>query len=552
MISMKQHRTLGIAMAALLTQSFSGAQAQQPGEILWTVEGARGVETPWRPTVDAQGVLFWDSGSDIHRILPNGQIDWVKAGLGDGRPIAVDAQGNLYVGDDFATIHKLASNGSIVWTAQEQTGQSQGLIGGPSIGPDGNVYGVADAGMGAFSLTPNGALRWNTPGFSIRAGAPSSEIIFTDGKMIKAEDTNPDYWGLAALDMQNGNLVWNVRGNVHTGASRYPRINPVTGYIQQAWSTNDHGMQAFDSNGDQIWRAELPWAPIGVNGFTVGPDGVVYVVHGEIDVMAISKTGQMLWFKDNILPRTGYTPAVSPDGQTLIVPVRPEYGAYEAGRVFAFNTADGTIAWNTLLGPAVEGQTRTPVDVAPVFSPDGSTVYVTGATWDLSRSHIYALAVASQTSVETTATLTGISVPVGSRISGTLNNLKSSDDRRYVARSEPVFSGSAQHVVELRVTATTTDLDAQRLNVSVEGRLTEPGGTGRIRVRNWTTNKWHQVHQYPIGLSESVATVGDVPPAGLIRQSDGRIQLSIRYSMLATFGLDHFDAQIDHVRVTTE
>jgi hypothetical protein len=41
----------------------------------------------------------------------------------------------------------------------------QGVIAGPTVGPDGNVYVISDyGGLGAFALSPAGQLLWSNSG----------------------------------------------------------------------------------------------------------------------------------------------------------------------------------------------------------------------------------------------------------------------------------------------------------------------------------------------------------------------------------------------------
>jgi hypothetical protein len=49
---------------------------------------------------------------------------------------------------------------------------------GPNVGPDDNIYAVATQGIGVFSLTPQGTLRWATPENYGRPIVILQEIVF--------------------------------------------------------------------------------------------------------------------------------------------------------------------------------------------------------------------------------------------------------------------------------------------------------------------------------------------------------------------------------------
>jgi len=150
------------------------------------------------------------------------------------------------------------------------------------------------------------------------------------------------------------------------------------------------------------------------------------------------------------------------------------------------------------------------------------------------------------------ATLTDLSIPFGTLIAGGLPELLDSDNARVRVRSELGFSAIEPNLVELRIGATTGNLAAATLSLSVEGRLNQVGGMARLRLRNWATNTFQQVHQYPIGSTESIETINGIDATDRIRQTDGRILLSIRNSAVATFSAAGFDSFTDHVVISPQ
>jgi len=147
------------------------------------------------------------------------------------------------------------------------------------------------------------------------------------------------------------------------------------------------------------------------------------------------------------------------------------------------------------------------------------------------------------------ATLTDFTVAFGSLISGVLQDLVESDNSSVRARSRFGFLASEPNVVDLQVGAVTTVQNPVSLDLTVEGRINQSAGTSKLRLRNWSTNAFQQVHQYPIGSTEVVASIENVPAANRVRQSDGRIELSIRQSVIATFTVFGFDSFTDQVMI---
>jgi hypothetical protein len=136
-------------------------------------------------------------------------------------------------------------------------------------------------------------------------------------------------------------------------------------------------------------------------------------------------------------------------------------------------------------------------------------------------------------------------------LSGSIDEIASSDDLRIHARSQFGFTASEPNILEMRLGAVTDDLAATEIDLTVEGRVNQPGGACRLRLRNWANNFFNDVHQYPIGTTEAVEQVIGIAATNYIRQTDGRIELAIRQSMLTTFTVQGFDSFTDWVEVVT-
>jgi len=149
----------------------------------------------------------------------------------------------------------------------------------------------------------------------------------------------------------------------------------------------------------------------------------------------------------------------------------------------------------------------------------------------------------------TVVELTDLTVTFGTLISGNLDSIRQSDDVRLRVRSRPGFAATEPNLIDIRLGSATSVNAPQSINLTVEGRINQPGGAMRLRLKNWSTNEFQQVHQYPIGTVEQTERVTGISAANRVRSSDGRIELSIRASVFATFSAQGFDLFLDHVGI---
>ncbi len=150
------------------------------------------------------------------------------------------------------------------------------------------------------------------------------------------------------------------------------------------------------------------------------------------------------------------------------------------------------------------------------------------------------------------ATIADATVTEGTLLSGGVSEISDSDDVRLRARSEIGFTAQEPHLLELTVGLISPNATPATLDIQAEGRLNHPGGVTRVRLRNWSTNGFEQVGQYPVGTTEVVRTLTGINATNRVRASDGRIELALRQSVVATFTAMGFDSFFDHVQVTVE
>lgn len=150
------------------------------------------------------------------------------------------------------------------------------------------------------------------------------------------------------------------------------------------------------------------------------------------------------------------------------------------------------------------------------------------------------------------APLTDLEIVKGSVLDGGVAELEHSDDATVHTRSEPGLFASEPNVMEMIIGAE-TDIDpAAVIDLSIESRINHPVGTATIAIRNWSTNQFEQVGQYDIGTSETVETFNDIDATDSVRDADGRIEVSVKHVVIATFTASGFDSFFDHVELTVE
>jgi hypothetical protein len=165
---------------------------QSSGRVKWRLQ-IEGEYIVHRPAVGPDGgVVVVSSSGDVYSLAADGGLRWVRPfEAGDGAP-SIGADGTVYVAS-MNTITAIAPDGSIRWRFTEPS-VGQGVIAGPTVGPDGNVYAITDfGGLGALSLSPAGTLVWSNPGnplFNEYGQLGGVEVVFGLGQLYAASTSS--------------------------------------------------------------------------------------------------------------------------------------------------------------------------------------------------------------------------------------------------------------------------------------------------------------------------------------------------------------------------
>ncbi len=373
----------------------------EPGRVRWRFRLAADYSLH-SPGVGPNGTVYVAmSNGKLYAVSPQGTQRWVfQAGLGGGvfGPVAVGADGSIYVagmvpsstgtGNDGAII-SLNPDGTQRWVFE--TGDF--IIAGPNIGPDGNVYAVTDLlGIGLFSLTTSGQLRFHTGSFT-EYGSLGQEIVFGGNELY----FDFDMFGVGPARLFGYDLNGTFRFQA-TGVSggEQAATGPNGNVVVPTFPTGTGlSLGAFGPDGSWLWNFyEFPGNV--QSPADVGADNTAYSARNLSTLLALDATGQVKW--RYVDPGILFEPAVSPSGSLVFVPGRLNYG--QPG-FFLGVTTTGQPLWRVDLPdePGFEPYGQLVPMSRPVFSPDGSTAYsVTDVAGDGSTdpySFLYAIDITS-------------------------------------------------------------------------------------------------------------------------------------------------------------
>lgn len=334
-----------------------------------------------RPAIGADGTIYAvDAFQHLYALAPDGGLKWIVNEAGD-KGVAVGPDGTIYVASE-NYIKAFNPDGSSKWTFTQNP--SAMICLGVSVGPDGNIYSVATEGLGVFSLTPGGELRWKVPETINRPVVTYAEIVFGPNG-----NNQQLYFGANAHTRAlrlDGTSVFTLN------RSFQPAVGP-DGSVHSA-------LGAYSPSGTLLWNFVSPYPYNTFSAPDVGSDGVHYVTQNLIQLFALNAGGSVRWHVT--LKNKVDGPVVDPFNSIVVLG-----GANTLnypGTIQAVSAANGKDLWSITL-PAEDPTVFNPslgtygynqgVSTRGRFSPDGQTVYfmtftATGDN-DTSRSFVYSI-----------------------------------------------------------------------------------------------------------------------------------------------------------------
>ena len=426
-----------------------------------------------RPAVGADGtVVIHDSSGNVYALRADGGLKWIfRSRIFAAGPPSIGLDGTVYVADS-STITAVNPDGSLKWTFTEPPG-GQGVIAGPTVGPDGNIYAVTDlGGLGALALSPSGQLLWSNTGNPVMAEQAQLgvEMSFGPSHLGGAVDqfyVTFDDFGSSERDHMyafrlTGEQVWTIPLFMSKDTSgmmqqQRPIVGPdgtvflsASGLTGGNWSLN-----AFDPASGTLLRSYFPSPGLGMSVPTVGPDGRVYFGQSLSYLQGVTGDFVPLWtfFDGSILSY----PVVSPANDIVFTGGAPNYGV--PGFVRAFSTSSGHLLWSLDLG--VENGGNQNMQSIPRFTPDGSTVYFGTSIPGSAFCFLYAV----------DATSSGGGIPCEDLLS-------------FQARCQ---SNGSAHRLQAKLTLTDTSHSGEQVTITVDGNpftVTINGNRAQLSLNN--------------------------------------------------------------------
>lgn len=332
------------------------------GRFLWRVR-QDSFYSQVRPAVGLDGNIYAvDVHDRLYAVAPDGAVLWVVLNAGS-KGVDVAADGTIYTGNE-NWIKAFRPDGTEKWTFT-QNPRAFILI-DVAVGPDGNVYGVGSSGMGIFSLSPQGALRWSTPEAYDRPIVTYTEIVFGPGPTGQDQLYFSANRHTRAVRLADG-------ANIFTNsASGRPVVSPIDGTLHTAY-------EAYAPDGTLDWQFHEF-----LNGLqTVSMTGIHYNTTSMVTprIFAVEPDGGERWQAE--LAESAGTVDVDPTESVLILGTSGVLTSPAA--VLGVDSQDGATLWRAGL-PVEDPDVPNPwtggngfnqfIDSKAEFASDGTAAYL--------------------------------------------------------------------------------------------------------------------------------------------------------------------------------
>jgi hypothetical protein len=341
------------------------------GTLLWqfVLDGSYSLV---RPAVGPDGTVYAiDVSGTLLAVKPDGTLLWKVVGAG-GKGLAVSPDGTVYVGSE-SFVRAYRPDGTQKWSFQQSPAAY--LFVGLGVGPDGNLYCLGTNGLGIFSLTPQGTLRWASSELFNQPIVSYGEIAFGPGPTPSSPKQLYFYANhhLRALTLDGRDVFL-------LGSGGIPVVSPFDGTMHVDKS-------AYFPDGAQYW---FNFDIIGGSYVVMGRDGThyqtAYIYPNEL--YALDPAGALKWtgVGGDYLTVSGVDPS-----NTRVLVVGKDAVDF-TGLIAAYDTATGSRVWRLRL-PPFQGVNQTS-ELLPGFSADGSVAYYVTTPCKVSLNHACLTAVA--------------------------------------------------------------------------------------------------------------------------------------------------------------
>ena len=149
------------------------------------------------------------------------------------------------------------------------------------------------------------------------------------------------------------------------------------------------------------------------------------------------------------------------------------------------------------------------------------------------------------------ARLTGFEIVTGAHLGGNIDDLRVSEDSAVAVRSGFGASLVDLHHMETEIAAVTTAANPQTIDLEIEARISEPAGTGQVRLFNHTSGAFDLVDTHIVSSTDSVIAIADIPARDYIA-GGGEIALRIKHIVFVPFVAFTFESRLDWVEMAVE
>jgi len=429
-----------------------------------------------RPARGPDGTIYViDVYGRLYSLAANGALNWLVRD-GGNKGLAVGPDGTIYTGSE-NDVKAFNPNGSHKWTFVQNPRAF--IMLGLSVGPDGNIYGVGTEGIGVFSLTPQGTLRWTNPESYDRLIVDYGEIVFgsNSGKDQLYFYANNH---TRAVRLQDGVSVFTIPP---TGQ---PVVSPLDGTMH-ATAT------AYSPTGPLQWAFKFPIDFLPVSTPDVASDGTHYVMWRSSDLYAINPNGSEQWHA--ALPPYLGPPNIDPANSLVVIGSSNTLD--QLNYVVGVSTSSRQIEWQVDL-PAEETTVFNPwtgkygfnqfIDTRAKFTSESQTAYLVTAIADgglvAERCFLYAITAGAGELPPTAPTNLVARSTAPARIRLTWTNTATNATSVSVERCQGGMCTKFKAVAQLGATATSWSDTAVKSGVMYRYRVRASGVSGNSPYSN--------------------------------------------------------------------